>query len=370
MDEPATASALSEELGLGAQEHELVATLLRLEVTPEQIRAAAEQGQLQAAVFEGVLDPERERRTVSAAEIEAGGGLSATDIRATLRGQGLAPPAADEPYFTPEEADAYRELGRLQDIWPTEVRQEVARVYGQALGRIAQTELHLFRARVQPLLQETTRSPLESLKAVRQAMIWLLPLADPLLLGVHRRKLEQEMTQAAIWELETEAREPMPATTEVSLLFCDLRHFTSFANLHGDAAALEVLARFGEAVEDNLGEHGRIVKALGDGYMLAYPDPDAAVTSVLEIRAAMGGEEPSVHAGLHHGRAVFREGDYFGRAVNLAARLLGRARADEMLATAAVAEATEEHAWQSLGEMKLLGFPDRIEVYALGLRQS
>jgi class 3 adenylate cyclase len=56
--------------------------------------------------------------------------------------------------------------------------------------------------------------------------------------------------------------------------------------------------------------------------------------------------------------------------VNLAARLLGRARADEMLATAAVAEATEEHAWQSLGEMKLLGFPDRIEVYALGLRQS
>lgn len=370
MEEPTTASALAEELGLGAEEHELVAALLRLEVTPEQIRSAAEQGQLQTAVFEGVLDPERERRTVSAAEIEADGGLSAAEIRATLRAQGLAPPAADEPYFTPEEADAYRELGRLQDIWPAEVRQELARVYGQALGRIAQTELHLFRAQVEPLLRDTTRSPLDALSAVRQATLWLLPLADPLLLGVHRRKLELEMTQAAVWELETEAREPMPAMTEVSLLFCDLRHFTSFANLHGDAAALEVLTRFGEAVEGNLGEHGRIVKALGDGYMLAYPDPEAAVISVLAIRAAMGGEDPAVHAGLHHGRAVFREGDYFGRAVNLAARLLDRAREDEMLATAAVAEATEEHAWQRLGEMKLFGFPDPIEVHALGLRQA
>ncbi len=367
MDGRPTAEALADELGLADDQRELVAALLRLEVTPEQIRAAAEQGQLQAAVFEGVLDPERERRTISAAEIEAGGGLMAAEIAEILRGWGLPPPAADEPYFTPEEANAFRELGRLEDIWPRDVRQDISRVYGQALGRIAQTELHLFRARVEPLLEEITTNPLASLSAVRQAMGWLLPLADPLILGVHRRKLEHEMTQAAVWELETEAREPMP-TAAVSLAFLDLRHFTAYSNLHGDAAAFKVFARFEAAVHDNLGE-GRVVKSLGDGYMLAFPDPSSAVGSLLAIAAAMDLEGPSVHAGLHHGRALFREGDYFGRSVNLAARLLSRARDDEILASPAVAAAAPEHDWQSLGPMTLFGFPEPIEVHYLSLRQ-
>lgn len=84
-DESATASALAKELGLDAEERELVSALLRLKVTPEQIRSAASQGQVQAAILEGVLDPERERRTVSAAEIERDGGLSASGIQARPR---------------------------------------------------------------------------------------------------------------------------------------------------------------------------------------------------------------------------------------------------------------------------------------------
>ena len=369
MEGTPSAEVLSDELGLEAEERELVAALLRLEVTPEQIRAAADQGQLQAAVFEGLLDPERERRTISAAEIESGGGLSAAEIGATLREFGLVPPDPDEPAFTPEEANAFRELGHLQDIWPYEVRQEVSRVYGQALGRIAQTELHLFRARVEPTVRESTSSPLESLSAVRRAMGELLPLADPIILGVHRRKLEVEMTQAAVWELETEGRELMPGTAEVSLLFCDLRHFTSFGNRYGEAVALDILGELEVAVHDNLGD-GRMVKSLGDGYMLAFPDPDSAVDAALAIVAAMDPDGPSLHAGLHHGRAVFREGDYFGRAVNLAARLLNRARSDELLVTAAVTEKAPRRPWQGRGEMKLFGFPDPIDVFSLDLRPS
>jgi adenylate cyclase len=364
---PATATSLAEELGLSPEERELVAALLRLEVTPEQIRDAAGVGRLEGAIFEGVMDPERERRTISAAEIEAGGGLSASEIQSDLRSLGLAPPGADEPYFTPEEAKVYRELGRLEEVWPRDVRHEASRVYGQSLGRIAQTELHLFRSRVEPTLREITSSPLDALSAVRQALNWLLPLADPMLLGVHRRKLEHELTQAAIWEVETEAGEPMPATVEVSLLFCDLRHFTSYANRHGDAAAMRILDRLATAVDENLGEAGRLVKALGDGYLLAHPDPESAVASALAIGAAMGMDAPALHAGLHHGRAVFREGDYYGRAVNLAARLLNRADADQLLATAGVVAVTPDRPWRSLGEATLSGFPDPLELFALDL---
>lgn len=365
-----TKTSLADELGLSADQHQLVADLLRMGVTANQIRDAAERGRLEEAIFEGALGPEREKRTVSATEIEANGGLPVPDIQATLRAFGVAAPHAAQPYFTPAEAEVFRELGRLEEVWPRDVRLEVSRVYGQSLGRIAQTELHLFRSRVEPRLREKTPGPLDSLNAVRQTFGELLPLADPLLLGVHRRKLEQEMAQAAVWEVETEAQELMPATVEVSLLFFDLRHFTSYANRNGDAAAIAVLDRLASAVDENLNEKGRLVKGLGDGYLLAYPDPGSAVASALAIAAAMGPEKPSLHGGLHRGRAVFHEGDYYGRAVNLAARLLGRAKADELLATAAVARATPDLPWESRADEHLPGFTEPIENFALDLRAA
>ena len=362
------AQELAEELRLTPEGYELVAGLLRFGATPEQIREAAAEGRLEEAVFDAVLDPERERRTVSAAEIEADGGLPAAEIQATLQGFGLTPPGAEDAYFTPEEAVVFRELGRLEEVWPPDVRQEVSRVYGQALGRIAQTELHLFRTRVEPLLREVTESPLDTVSAARQVFQWLLPLIDPMLVGVHRRKLEHEMTQAAVWEVESEAAGRVPGTVKVSLLFLDLRHFTSFANRYGDATAIEVVGRLGTAISENLGETGRLVKQLGDGCMLAYPDPEDAVAAALAIaRAARDDAGPSLHAGLHHGRVVFRDGDYFGRGVNLAARLLSIAKDDELLATAGVVEESVGRDWESRGERTLLGFETPIEVYALDL---
>ncbi len=366
---PVTAEDLARELGLNAEEHQLVAALLRLGVTAEQIRTTSEQGRLEGAIFEGVLDAERERRTVSAAQIEANGGLPASDIQEMLKSFGLAPPDPDEAYFTAEEAEAFRELGRLEDVWPAEVRLEIARVYGQALGRIAQTELHLFNTHVQARLKESAPNPLDTLSATRQAVAWLLPLVDPLLHAVHRRKLEHEITQAAAWEVESETEGlPVPGAVDVSLLFLDLRHFTSYANRQGDAKAIEVVGRLGSAVRSNLGERGRLVKELGDGYMLAYPDPDAAVAAALAIAAAKrDSRSPSLHGGLHHGSSLFRDGDYYGRAVNLAARLLSIAKDDQLVATARVAEAAPQRAWESLGEQTLLGFETPIELFSLSL---
>jgi adenylate cyclase len=363
--------ALADHIGSTAGERELIEGLLRLGVQPERIREAARLGRVEEAIFEGVLDPERERRRVSATEIERDGGLPAREIQAMLRGFGLPAPNAEQEFFTSEEADAFRALGRLREIWPQDVRLQVARVYGQALDRIARTELHLFRSRLRPRIEETTPSPLEALEATRQAAELLLPLADPLLLGVHRRKLERELTQAAVWEAELEAEGLVPGTVEVSLLFCDLRHFTSYANRQGDRAAIEVLDHLAEAVEQNIGENGRLVKALGDGYMLAYPTPAPAVAAALAISAAMrpfGG--PPLHAGLHHGLAVFREGDYYGRAVNLASRLLNSADGDELLATENVALASEQYGWQRRGRTQLPDFETDLEIFRLDLRSG
>jgi len=363
--------ALADAIGSTAVERKFINALLRLGVPPALIREAARLGRVEDVIFEGVLDPEQEQRRASAGEIEADGGLPVPGIQETFRAFGLRAPNADEAFFTSEEARVFRELGRLGDMWPRGARLQAARVYGQALGRIAQTEFHLFRSRVERSIHEITPNPLEALAATRRAVDLLVPLAGPLLLGVHRRKLERELTQAAIWETELEAEGLIPGTVEVSLLFGDLRHFTSYANRHGDRAALEILDHLAEAVEQGVGEDGRIVKALGDGYMLAYPKPAPAVRAALAIAAGMrpfGG--PPLHAGLHHGRAVFREGDYYGRAVNLASRLLSLAEGNELLATEDVAAASPQYRWQRRGKTRLPDFETKLEIFSLDLRSG
>ena len=185
---------------------------------------------------------------------------------------------------------------------------------------------------------------------------------------MHRRKVEHELTQAVVWEVESEAEGPVPGSREVSLLFCDLTGFTTFADAYGDAAAIEVIERFSDRVDALRGERSRFVKRLGDGYMLAYPKPGEAVAAALRIGASMREvEDVGIHAGIHHGVAVFRDGDCFGRAVNLAARLLAAARNGEVLASHDVAASTPEHPWRHRGATRLRGFAEPLDVYALSL---
>jgi adenylate cyclase len=77
---------------------------------------------------------------------------------------------------------------------------------------------------------------------------------------------------------------------------------------------------------------GRVVKFLGDGAMLYFADALAAIRGSLELIARIPSVGlPPAHAGVNAGPVVFRDGDYYGRAVNLAARVAARASAGEVL---------------------------------------
>jgi adenylate cyclase len=101
--------------------------------------------------------------------------------------------------------------------------------------------------------------------------------------------------------------------------------------------------------------------------MLTYSDPGEAVAACLRIIEEMrGGGSPGVHASVHQGVVLYREGDYYGQAVNLAARLLGIAARDELLATEGVVRVTEgRFDWQSHGDHAIRGFSDPVAVYRL-----
>jgi adenylate cyclase len=321
--------------------------------------------ELQGAIFDSVLLPEIEERTVSAAEIEARDGVPADEILRMVETWGLPMPEPDQPAFTEEEARVFVELKRLEDVWPPEVAMQAGRVYGRLLARIAQTELQLFRVYVVPRLQADGRDPASTIEAVHKAFEALLPLADPLITGVHRRWVEHELAQEAVTAVEADGR--LPGSVDVTFLFCDLKDFTAYADEEGDTAAVVAIDRFVDTVTRERGREFRFMKALGDGFMLAYSDACDAVRAGERIIEAMQEPRlPGVHASVHRGVAIVREGDYFGGAVNLAARLLNAAECDELVATEAVVDSCRAgFDWEPIGNRRIRGVAEPVPVYRL-----
>lgn len=140
-----------------------------------------------------------------------------------------------------------------------------------------------------------------------------------------------------------------------TFLFADLVGFTAFTERHGDHAAADVAIRFAEASARLAHEHGvRLVKCLGDGVMLRGDDAGRVVRLGLLMQSELAEADglPPIHAGAHTGCAVERGGDWFGSAVNLAARVSDAARGGELLlteATVAAAGSLRDVELESLG---------------------
>lgn len=122
-----------------------------------------------------------------------------------------------------------------------------------------------------------------------------------------------------------------------TFMFADIAGFTALTEAHGDEEAANLVADFADAVKAELPAFGGThLKTIGDALMLRVPDPGQAVHLGLQITHELmrGHGSPAVRVGLHHGDAVERDGDYFGAAVNLAARVSSVATGGEVLLTA------------------------------------
>jgi adenylate cyclase len=136
-----------------------------------------------------------------------------------------------------------------------------------------------------------------------------------------------------------------PSTVEATFVFADIAGFTALTEAHGDEDAAALVADFSRSVRAELpSSGGSEVKTIGDAVMLAIPEPAGAILLGLRITHELmrGHGAPAVRVGLHHGPAIERDGDYFGAAVNLAARVSGEASGGEVLLTAHTAALAPE----------------------------
>ncbi len=164
------------------------------------------------------------------------------------------------------------------------------------------------------------------------------------------------------------ALRPVPLP-EAAFLFADVAGFAAFTEIRGDADAAALAWRLRLGVEEQLGHDAHVVKTLGDAVMVRIADPAEAAAAGLRIvsRALPGGGDPPVRVGIHYGPAVEWDGDFFGAAVNLAARVAALAGPGEVLVTPDVAIAARRHGLRidELGERTLRNVARPVRLHAV-----
>jgi class 3 adenylate cyclase/YHS domain-containing protein len=264
--------------------------------------------------------------------------------------------------------------------FPEEAMRQLVRVYVDALGRVADAENRLFHFYVHDRLKAqgvSGRTLLEAGEALRER---LMPLIEPMIRYFHRQAWTRAQMEDAVLHFRENATPPAigdaPGQLDVAIAFVDLAGFTSLTEAMGDQAAAEVLERFSQVVRDAVGRsQGRVVKQIGDAFMLVFSEAHAAVACALDIESRIA-EEPqlaAVRSGIHCGRVLYREGDYVGTCVNVAARLAAAAERHQILVTAAVvreAAGVASANFVALGPRRFRGLGDDVEVFAATPRDA
>src|SRR5258705_1045863 len=134
---------------------------------------------------------------------------------------------------------------------------------------------------------------------------------------------------------------PERPTVLPAVAFLDLTGFTSLTQERGDAIAAEMALRLAELASRAVATHrGRVVKLLGDGVLMHFPDVVRAVDAALDLMDQLAASDlPPGHVGITQGPIVARDGDIFGRTVNLAARISDVTPSGELYIPASISHA-------------------------------
>jgi adenylate cyclase len=331
------------------------------------IAAAVQQGRLSFAFLEAA--PYRRwavRSTRTYRQVSQETGVPLELLGSFLEAMGFARTAPDELIREDElEVVPLLQLGLssgfLDQVWST----RLGRGYAEGLRLIATVEKEVWQARlIAPLLaagadQQTARD-----RASRLSMDLNAPaLVDRALMAAYRRQQELAWIEQLVEDIEAAVEETgglgRPESVP-AMCFLDLVGYTRLTEEHGDQAAAELAEALAILVNRSSREHGGVpVKWLGDGVMVHFRDPAGAVLAALGmVEQLPEAGLPPAHVGVAAGPVVVQGGDYFGRTVNLAARIAARAGAGQVLVSGSVVESAspEGVTFVELGELRLEGF--------------
>lgn len=332
--------------------------------TLEQIRRASESGQL-AGYVQGMFAPQEGRYTLAQAAREAE--VDEQLIERIYMSLGLSTLSVDS--ITEEDMEMLRYIAAMLTSGLPEVAfLQLARVYGQALAQIADAEVRLIHIYVHEPMMRDGIPGVQMAEAMEGLAAELLPFAAPFMRYLHGRFLGHFIEQDVIGHMEAELAGGVPeeGRMRVVIAFADLAGYTRLTEERGDEEAVGVVERFVESVQRSLPIDARVIKTLGDEVMIVGADAVALAGWAVDLQTALAPDVPAPRIGIHTGEALYRDGDYYGRDVNQAARVVARAAGGEVLVTREVvdiASGVDGLRFELIGEIGLKGFSEPIELF-------
>jgi adenylate cyclase len=300
----------------------------------EEMKEAVAEGRLVLLPVERVFEPDGERYTAN--EIAERSGLSPDFVLRLRRALGM--PRADPDHRVHTSADL-AEAVRAKEFLDAGLSEEgllaVSRVVGLSMAQLASANRDLIGQEfIQPGVNE--RELAMRYAAAAQAMV---PRLADALIYAHNVHLREEIRQAVVTDQDL-ATGTLGVADDATIAFADLVGFTRLGESL-DVDALGTLTdRLFRMATEAANPPVRLVKMIGDAAMFASTEPGAVLDTVTGLVDSAASEEmPSLRAGVATGPALSRAGDWYGRPVNLAARITGWARPDSVVGSDEVKQA-------------------------------
>src|SRR3954468_22017447 len=325
----------------------------------DEIKEATDDGRLAYGLLEDLFPPRDRIFTLDEAAEETG--LEPELIERIWTSMGFA--RHDLDVLTDDDMQALRWVSSvLAAGFPLVAFLQLTRVYGQSLSQTADAETRLFHIYVhEPLMREGVPS-LEMAEEMADLGRDLLPLASPVMDYIHQRSLAYFAEQDVVGHMEADVDgDSSFGRIKVAIAFADLAGYTRYVEEEGEEEALSYVERFIDSVANTLPEGARLVKTIGDEAMVVGQDAGAIVDWAVGFSRLYADERPAPRIGVNSGPVLYRDGDYFGREVNLASRVVARARGGEVLVTGQVLEDSRELSHlkiDPIGQVKLKGFTE------------
>ena len=332
----------------------------------EEIKRATEEGRLAYGYIEELF-PSVEDGHYTLDQAARDTGLEPALIERVVGALGLSPMGPDT--LSAEDVQLLRYVAAVLSAGlPLVAMLQLVRVYGQAIAQVADAEVRLFHLYVHEPLMRSGATGIETAEEMHDLAREVLPLASPVMDQVHQRYLQYFVEQDVVGHMEhdLDTEEIDLGRMRVAIAFADLAGYTRLTEEEGELEAVDAVERFVEAVQTTLPDDARVIKTIGDEVMIVGSDPAALTDWAVGFQQLYGSGVPSTPAriGIHYGNALYRDGDYYGRAVNIASRVAARSAGGEVLLTRPVVERAGPHLeFERIAEVRLKGFTESTEIF-------
>ena len=246
-------------------------------------------------------------------------GVQLDAARRAWRALGFSEPPADEPALTEAEAELLAFIDTFSVLDPENALQ-LLRVMGSSAARMADAAVAALRLHFEVPIVSAGGTYTDVTVAYGEMTDELLPATLTAIDVLLRRNIALSALQA--WGTDSEATS---TTARLVVGFADMVGYTAMARSLPTRELVTTIGTFEREVVDLVTDHGgRVVKLIGDEVMFVLPDPAEAGRLALALAAEFAAHPvvPPLRVGLATGEVLTRDGDYYGRVVNAASRLV------------------------------------------------